>query len=1283
MSDSQGSSSVSSSSDALTLDEAIERCVLELERGESDPQLLIDRYPKWRNEIAEFLANWGSMERYAVSMSDNPAVMEPDWDEVAGRRFCDYELIEKIGIGGMGVIYKARQISLDRIVALKMILGHRRDRDRFRLEAEAAAALSHPNIVSIYEIGEHEGRLFFSMQLIDGCNLKQYLEQHQVSPRESAEITMKIARAVNFAHQRGILHRDLKPANVMMASNGEPHITDFGLAKQIDRDTEITKSGTIMGTPGYMAPEQASAKNKNLTVSTDVYGLGAILYALLTGEAPFTGDSSLDVLRRVVDDAPVSPRANRPELDRDIETICLKCLEKTPEHRYGSAEQLAEDLQRFLNHEPVLARPVPTTERIWRWCQRNSVVVSLSVLAVVLLISTTLASTFWALSEHEARVMNQQSENRERRLLGEVVDAENDEEKARRLAEQNRINLYLSNGFWQARAKNVGESLLWFAEAGKRQPLESAAYRANMVHCQSWLRSSPVPVAATMLIRDFDSVEWGRFDRVQFRPAHSEILIEAGSNFIVWNTRDNSQWLINEGYLDVAYATWNPNGKRMAIGCQDGLVLLVDAESKNVLHKIRTNHSINHVAYSPDGRLLGIATSKSFRLWDTVSKQFAETRFDYPMGAEFVAFSPANDRLVLVQPNGITFLVSAETGQVILETKNVVLKPPLYRLPDRRQFWPTFVNDGNQLYVQNGGNEIKLFQTDTGDELRTISIDRTVNTICVSDDGQYLGLHESDHSKVLRPTGKIKAKTERLELRLPHNRKILHGDFSSNGLFATGCMDNVFLWPVNQFQFLAFMDDPIEYATRSNSLFTLSHQARIRRIAFAPDNRHLLTVQVDGLVRLWRVPDFQTNRRALPFSFGGTTTKIVDERRWMSCGSSKWTSNAVEVQVFDNAAGRMDFSTDFKTLRTHGHLLDAAISPGQSQLVTLHGSAGRSGASISKRDGTAGKVLFWDFPEIGSPSDHIPMPAEPRAVAYHPHGDLVAVCTSTMEVVLLDPNTQEIIDTLKPSRIDDRRFKRRTIFPSYYRNGSLAFSPDGESLIAWGACEGLWAWDLKTRELKFPQIKNGGQVVENAEFSHDGQHIVISGGRNPVARVVDPENGHFCSPDLRHSAKVNSARFSPNGDEIVTSCADGQVRVFNWRDGTQKFKPLQHNDNVRDAVYTPNSRQIVSLSDDYQMQVWDANVGCVALRPITTPFESANVIITPDSRYAIVSGGTKQVVVIDLKELMLPTQLTHQRLALISQLLSNKTIVDDNIEQLSSEQWLEKWKQFSSQQQIP
>ena len=286
-----------------------------------------------------------------------PARSPPDGDgvedEAAGDAvhvFGDYELIGEPTHGGMSVVYRAIQRSLNRPVALKMLrLGALCDGDdlcRFHLEAEAVANLDHPNIVPIYEVGEHDGFSYIAMKLIEGGSLAQRLAEYLPKPELAARLIATVARAVHHAHQRGILHRDLKPSNIVIDGEGQPHITDFGLAKRMAEHSELTHSGAILGTPSYMAPEQAAGRNKGLTTATDVYGLGAVLYSLLTGRPPFKGDSVLETLDQVRQQPPEPPSGVGWGVDRDLETICLKCLEKEPERRYASALAVAEDLER-------------------------------------------------------------------------------------------------------------------------------------------------------------------------------------------------------------------------------------------------------------------------------------------------------------------------------------------------------------------------------------------------------------------------------------------------------------------------------------------------------------------------------------------------------------------------------------------------------------------------------------------------------------------------------------------------------------------------------------------------------------------------------------------------------------------------------------------------------------------------------------------------------------------------------------------------------------------------
>jgi ABC-type amino acid transport substrate-binding protein len=302
-----------------------------------------------------------------------------------------YEILEELGRGGMGVVYKARQISLKRLVALKMILAgaHASPEElaRFRREAEAVAELQHPNIVQIHEVGEQAGRPFFSLEYVDGGSLAQRLAGQPQPAHWSAQLVQTVAGAVHAAHQHGIIHRDIKPGNILLTKDGLAKITDFGLAKRLDGAAEQTKSGSVLGTPSYMAPEQARSRQASIGPRTDIYALGAILYELITGQPPFRAASPLDTLLEVAERDPIRPRAVNPAVPRDLETICQKAMAKEASRRYASADEMAQDLGRFLRGEPIQARPIGAVERFWRRCRRNPALAGLSALAATLIIT--------------------------------------------------------------------------------------------------------------------------------------------------------------------------------------------------------------------------------------------------------------------------------------------------------------------------------------------------------------------------------------------------------------------------------------------------------------------------------------------------------------------------------------------------------------------------------------------------------------------------------------------------------------------------------------------------------------------------------------------------------------------------------------------------------------------------------------------------------------------------------------------------------------------------------
>ncbi|MEQ1904745.1 MAG: WD40 repeat domain-containing serine/threonine-protein kinase [Pirellulaceae bacterium] len=1256
-----------------TLDEAIEHCVLALERGETDIESLPLKFPEWKSEIEEFLANWGGMEHLAVGLSDSmelaPSLVA---EEDLPRRFGDFELLQKIGAGGMGSIYKARQKSLDRFVAIKILRRDPGEAGRFRMEAEAAATLAHPNIVSIYEVGITDNSPWLCMQYVEGPNLKQYIDNQAITPEEAVRLTRIIALAVNHAHQRGVLHRDLKPANVLMDTNGQPYVTDFGLAKLIKHDKDVTQSGTILGTPGYMSPEQAAGRVRNLTVATDVYGLGALLYALLTGDAPFTGDSSIQILRRVVDEPVTSPRFKNTDVDRDLETICLKCLEKSPELRYHSAEALADDLGRYLDGQPVFARPVSGSERFVRWCQRNPAVAGLSGAVIVLMIATTLFAGFLAWSERNLRVMSDENTRREFILRKEATVAYEDEKIATQNALKTQINLLTTNALWQAKYNNVGEALLWFTEAATLSEGDSDQMKKTLVNCQSWLNQHPVPVAAMLLSSDYREFE--DEDGIQFHP-HKEILMyRSNASVVVWDYKRERQWHLKETLPDLTTAIWGSGGKSILAGCSDGRVVSVDMESRQIEIIARVTNSVSHLVLLDQERKLGVVTGKELSVFELESG----SPVGVPMLHErIIANTSANrdgSRLVVTDYSKKATVYAADRGGLRKIREQRCFFSSI--LDIHRKYWPLFVKDEKALLIRTSDFDVMAFDLETGASLGQVGFTYPIHSYSISADGNRALSGGFNRARLIQLGEITPAENEgTAQLKVIHDEQVLHEErvsavsVRSDGLFATGGWNNeVRLWMSRPPQ--PSMNRNFDLPEKVVPLAILPHQNRLRRIQFTPDGSFLVTIQIDGLVRLWKIPEFKPAGTSLTVEPGGSLVKAVDADRWMTSGMSHWKGHMANATSYFFADGNIAGGPVDQSMDVVGHLLDSASSPDCTQLATTHAASSRTGLG-------AGWLRFWTMPDGKQIGEAIPMPSEPRWVDYRSDDRQLAVCTSRMDIVLVNTETREIEGTLDTYGEGKNRLVNSLLVPQNLINERAIYTPDGSMVIAYSTRHrGLGIWDVEHRRLKFPRLHTDQPPLAGIAISPDGKHLAMAGGQSMMVTIIDLETGVFLDQQFPHPSFVHSVEFSPDGNQILTGCRDGHARLFNWRSGEILLDQLNHDADIIDATFTPDSRFLLTLGLDNQLRVWHGTTGNLATRPIVVPAGSSQMLVASDSKHVVVAGG--HILNVDLGELQREPKITLSLARQLGEILSNKTIVNGEPLSLSSQDWMARWQDYSA-----
>jgi WD40 repeat protein/serine/threonine protein kinase len=738
--------------------------------------------------------------------------------------FNDYELLEEIARGGMGVVYRARQISLNRPVAIKLMLGghlaNAADMKRFRTEAEIAAQLQHPNIVAIHEVGDHEGQPFFSMDLVEGRNLGQLVRDEPLPSGKTAAYLKTIAEAVQYAHSRGVLHRDLKPSNILIDENDQPRITDFGLAKRLNDsqlstpDPQLTLTGQVLGSPSFIPPEQAAGRKDAIGPASDVYSLGAILYQLLTGRPPFVAETMTQTLRMVAEQEPVPPRLLNVSVPRDLETICLKCLDKDPTRRYETAKNLAADIVRHLNNEPIVARPPSNFYRIQRLVRRNKLLfAAVSAVALTLIAGLTF-STFSFLRERKAHA----GEAAQRRI---AVEKRTEAETARGSEAQQRGNaerlLYVAN-------MNLAQQAWEQNNISRLRQLlsDTQAYKDRGFEWYYWQRQDHL---ALKTLRGHSA----RVTSVAFSPDGRRIVTASVDQTAkVWEAASGRELLTLKGHAGgVRSVAFFSDGQRIVTGSIDQKAKLWDAASGREILTLKGHSApINSVASSLDGeRVVTGSGDRTAKVWEAASGRELLTLKGHSAPINSVAFSPDSQRIATGSQDGTARVWEAASGQELLTLKGhagVVVSV-------------AFSPDGRQIITGSEDQTAKLWDAASGRELLTLKgHSGWIWSAVFSPDGQRIATGSSDETaKVWEPASICEPL-----LFQGHSNRINSAAFSPGGRrIVTASEDRTAkVWEV----------------ANGREVLTLNgHSAQVMSAVFSPDGQRIVTGSVDQTAKVW------------------------------------------------------------------------------------------------------------------------------------------------------------------------------------------------------------------------------------------------------------------------------------------------------------------------------------------------------------------------------------------------------------------------------------------------